>query len=204
MSFEGLLTETISVKRKSDLLREGSAIGEVMTLEFQPPTAAKLLLRIAGATTGSGTLTVVGTVSGVADSEVVTFTSNGVKETTKLYSEVTSITQSGFTNEASVGTLEIRARTAAGQPLYEERLQFERRARVVDLGSPRYRFQKVGAIADVTHKFFLLYASSQEILEKDIIIDGRGNRYEVLPGGGFIEDDEKIHHLELLAKRIQA
>lgn len=205
--FRKLLNQDITVRRKTDILRATEGITASMSLGTQPSQAVKLFATVAGGTTGSGTLTINGTVNGVADSENLVFTNNGFKESSKLFTEVTSITESGFTDETTVPTLEIKAKSGAGQPIYQEVLQFGRRARIQGISGGKigkYTTFQPGKVEDSTHFLFTTYSASEKIQEKDVITDVEGNRYEVLPfdvidSGGSLGFR---HHLEISLKSI--
>jgi hypothetical protein len=203
-SFAKLLNQDVTIRRKTDVLRSAVGITASMSLDTQPSEAVKLFATISGGTTGSGTLTINGTVGGVADSENLVFSSNGFKESSKKFTEVTSITEAGFTNEAAVPTLEIKAKSGAGQPIFQEVLQFGRKARITGISSGRigkYTIKEPGRIIDASHKCFMSYDDSQLVNEKDILVDHRGTRYEVLPFD-IVDDRFLNHHLELPLKRI--
>ena len=70
---------------------------------------------VAGGTTGSGTVDVVGTdTSGAAQSETLTFASNSTIVTVNRFATVTSFTTTGLAGEASVPTVEAQAVSADG------------------------------------------------------------------------------------------
>ena len=205
MSLRALLTEKVGVWRKSDIIRALGTISSTMYLDVSLPSAVKLLCKVSGGTTGSGFLTISGTVGGVGDSQILTFLTNGFKETTKLFSVVDSITESGFTGEITVPSLEILARSAAGQPVYLETLRFYRKMRINVLGELgyRYRYAPSGQLPEITHRGYAEYLPDQIIVEKDVIIseDG-GHRYEVLPFDVMDSRTNRFHHLELALKRV--
>mgnify|MGYP001579591752 CR=1 FL=1 len=202
MSLRALLTEKVGVWRKSDVIRALGTISSVMYLDSSLPSAVKLLCKVSGGTTGSGTLTILGTVGGVGDSQILTFTTNGFKETTKSFSAVSSITESGFTDESIVPSLEIFARSAAGQPVYLETLRFYRKMRIEVDRESRYRFAPAGQLPEITHRGYAEYLSDQIIQEKDIIIGEEGSKFEVLPFDIVDARNSRFHHLELSLKRV--
>lgn len=202
MSIKNLLTETVGVWRKSDILRTSGGISSSMFLDIQPSSAVKLLCKVSGGTIGSGVLTISGTVSGVSDSQALTFMTNGFKETTKLFSSVSSIAESGFTDEVTVPYLEILARSAAGQPVYQEIFRFYRKVRIEVENSSRYRFAPAGQLPEITHKGYAEYLFDQIIQEKDIIVGEEGQKYEVLPYDIVDARNSRFHHLELPLKRV--
>jgi len=202
MSFRNLLPTSVDVRRLTDVLRIQDSVRTSMSLDRQPSgVAVKLLLKISGGTNNSGTITIIGTVSGISTTENFTFLAAGFKESTNLFSDVTTITSSGFTDEATVANLEILARSAAGQPVYQEILAFTRKMRVSSLGSSRYRYQTTGAIPEATNKFFCEHVTSELIQEKDILLLPDGSRFEILPFD-TPWDRYKVHHIEIPAKQL--
>ena len=81
-----------------------------MALTDQPSQASYLKLTVAAGETGSGIVHLIGTdPNGDAQTEDVTFTVNGILNTTKRWLTVTTITTTGFTDETPVATLKIEA-----------------------------------------------------------------------------------------------
>ena len=204
-SFKALLNQTVSVKRNIDILRTVEGITTSMSLGTQPDRAVKLLAKVANGSIGSGTLTLNGTVNSVSDTENLVFSQNGFKESTKQFTEITSITESGFTDEATVATLEVLARSAAGQPIFQEVLQFETKARIEAINPGKigaFSIQVQGSVINSTHFCFMSFDTSQQVNEKDVIVDEDGKRFEALP---FDKVDNRVgvHHYEIpLMRRI--
>ena len=202
MSLRSLLTEKVGIWRKSDVLRTLGTISSTMYLDLPLSSAVKLLCKVSGGTTGSGVLTITGTVGGVGDSQALTFLTNGFKETTKLFSVVDSITETGFTDEITIPTLEILARSASGQPVYRETLKFYRKMRIRAYENSRYRYSPAAQLPEITHTGYAEYLSYQIIQEKDIIVGEQGERFEVQPFDVVDSKNTRFHHLELFLKRL--
>lgn len=202
MSFRNLLPVSIDVRRLTDVLRTQDSIRTSMSLDRQPSgVAVKLLCKVTGGTNGSGTITVTGTVSGVSTTEALVFSANGFRESTNLFSDVTSITSTGFTNESVVANLEILARSGAGQPVLQEVLQFTRNMRIGKRGSSRFRYQPSGAVPEAGNIAFCEYIANELILEHDILVLPDGARFEVLPFDAPW-DRFNTHHLEIPIRAI--
>lgn len=72
---------------------------------------------VASGTTGSGTVTITGTVEGAAGvSEVLTFAANGVKVGSKLFTAISAVATSGLANEAAIPTVAIESVDRQGAP----------------------------------------------------------------------------------------
>jgi hypothetical protein len=79
--------------------------------------AAYIEVTVAGGTTGSGTVTVIGTdTAGAALNEVLTYTVNATQQTTARFGTVTELQTSGLADEPTVATVEVRAVSADGTP----------------------------------------------------------------------------------------
>lgn len=204
-SFKNLLNQTVSVRRNTDVLRTVEGITASMSLGTQPDRAVKLLAKVAAGSIGSGTIILNGTVNSVSDSENLVFSENGFKESSKQFTEITSITESGFTDEATVATLEVLARSAAGQPIFQEVVQFETKARIEGISSGKigsFSIQVQGSVVNASHFMFSSFDVNQQINEKDIITDEDGTRFEVLPYDIVDDRVQKSHYEIPLMRRI--
>lgn len=100
-------------RRTARLVDEVSASASV-SVDRQPRVASHAEVRVAGGTTGSGTVTINGSDSSGATSEVLTFTGNGTQVTTTRWLSISSIDTTGLDDEATVATIEVRAVSADG------------------------------------------------------------------------------------------
>src|SRR3990167_1555368 len=107
----------VTIRRSTAYVLDAIAAAASLTLSRQPVRAAVLRVEVAGGTTGSGTVTITGTVEGVAGTaEILTFTANGVKSTVKRFTAISAIATSGLADEAAVPTVSIMAVGPDGSP----------------------------------------------------------------------------------------
>lgn len=107
----------LTLRRLTAYVLDAVAAAASLTLSRQPPREGLLRVVVAGGTTGSGTVTITGTVGNVAGtSEVLTFTGNGPKTTVKRFSAISAIATSGLADEATVPTVAIQSVGPDGSP----------------------------------------------------------------------------------------
>ena len=117
MHIASLADRLITITKRTAYLLEAVAAAASLTVDRQPPRASAMRVTVAAGTTGSGTVTITGTVEGVAGtSEVLTFTANGVKVGSKLFTAISAVATSGLADEAAVPTVAIEAVDRQGAP----------------------------------------------------------------------------------------
>jgi len=204
MSFRTLIKKsTFRVLRKTHIILASQAITTTVTGYSQPSRAACIKVIVASGTTGSGTVTINGTVSGVADFENLVFTVNGRKETTKEFTVISLITTSGFTDEAETATVELHTITLTGQKIVNEVEIFASMYGWMDYKRGGIKVITPGMEEEVYAKLFCLYSSTIPIQKADIIIDEYGDRFEVLFPEKVSSRKQKVHHLELRLKLVK-
>ena len=89
-----------------------------LAILHQPPTGGcKIKYYVTGGTIGSGTITVTGTVGGVAGiMEAITFTGNRWILGTKLFTLISGIATSGLADETTQATVKLEAVNSGGNP----------------------------------------------------------------------------------------
>jgi hypothetical protein len=109
---------TVTIKRQTASVLDAATAAATMSADRQPVQASCLQFTVSGGTTGSGTVTIAGTVGGSSDSEVLTFTANGVQCTVKQFTAIDSsgITTSGLADEGTVPTISAQAVGVDGSP----------------------------------------------------------------------------------------
>jgi hypothetical protein len=108
---------TVTLRRQTANVLDATTAAASLSLSRQPVREGLLRVVVTGGTTGSGTVTVTGTVGGVAGtSEVLTFTGNGAKTTVKRFTAISAIATSGLADEAAVATVTIQCVGADGSP----------------------------------------------------------------------------------------
>lgn len=203
MSFKSLISKnTYQILRKSNILLAAKTVTATVTGYTQPSRASSIKIIIDSGTTGSGTVTITGTVSGVANTEEeLVFTANGIKNTVKQFTAISSITTTGLADETVKATIELKAITPTGQPIISETQIFS--------AMPGWLSEKSGGIsviisgAEITTRIRLLceYDANHPLMANDIVVDNDSNRFIIT----FIKRAQslrkKIHHLECGLKR---
>lgn len=183
MSFEDLLNALVTIYRKTNQLFLGD-IGATMSLTYQPPTGSVLLLTVSDLV-GSGTITVSGTVAGVADTEDFVFSSDGFKQGSKEFTDVSEITRTNIS-----GTLKIEAVSSTGAELYGEYLiEEDVKARIVEKKSLITVVIPGGSIRAGLKMYCL---AGTNILENDIVIENT-TRY-IATSVIEVQDYDEVHH----------
>lgn len=184
MGFEDLLNILVAVYRKTNQLFLGD-IEATMSLTYQPPTGSVLLLTVSDLVE-SGTITVSGTVAGEDDTEDFVFASDGFKQGSKEFTNVSGITSIGITS----GTLKIEAVSPTGAELYGEYLIKEDvKARIAEKKSLITVVIPGGAIR-ANLKMYCLAAT--DVLENDIIVSNT-TRY-IAASVIEVQDYSEVHH----------
>lgn len=114
---EALLDRYVTIKRRTSDVLPATTASANMAPTRQPVRESILEVVVAGGTTGSGTVTITGTVNGVAGvSEALTFSANGTRVTAKRFTSVSAIATSGLSDETAPPTVQIRAVSPGGTP----------------------------------------------------------------------------------------
>jgi len=109
----------ITASRRSNVLLAATTVTAAPAITSQPGIKSIIQVVISGGTDGSGTVTITGTVGGVAGtSEVLTFTANGVQSTTSYFTAISAVATTDFTGEASVPTIKIQSVGSDGSPVF--------------------------------------------------------------------------------------
>lgn len=110
-----LLNELITVRRATAYVLDRTSAASTMSWSRQPPRDSVIEFRVWNdGTSGTGTITVAGTSSGLLTTETVVASGPGYYRTTRRYTGLVGLTTSGLDNEASVPTLEAQAAGADG------------------------------------------------------------------------------------------
>lgn len=109
--------QALRLVSQSNILAQGIAAASMTILKAAPPWAVKVKGTISGGTANTGTITITGTVAGVAGvTEVLTFTAAQWRLGSKLFSAFSSIVTSGLADEAVKPTVVIEACDSVGNP----------------------------------------------------------------------------------------
>lgn len=108
---------TVSIFRRTAYIVDPVAVTASVTVSRQPVRAGLARITIAGGTSGTGTVTLTGTVDGVAGvQEVVTFVGNGTLSSSKRFSAYSAIATSGLHDEATPPTISVECIGPEGSP----------------------------------------------------------------------------------------
>jgi hypothetical protein len=108
---------TVTILRRTAYVVDAIAVTASVTVSRQPVRAGCLRVTLASGTSSTGTVTITGTVGGVAGvQEALTFTGNGSLTTTKQFSAVSAISTSGLADEPTPPTFSMQCIGPDGQP----------------------------------------------------------------------------------------
>ena len=133
---------------RTGFVLDAAAATASVALDRAPSADCYLQIIVSGGTTGSGTVTVTGTgVGGASQSETISFSKNGVAQTTKRWKSDSSatVTTSGLADEATPPTLSVESIDASGQPqLTRKELAASRICRVSQTGREKWPSERQG------------------------------------------------------------
>lgn len=203
MSFQSLINlRNCRVKRNTDIFLELTQITAAPVVNYQPAEAVCLSMIISGCTTGSGVVVVNGIVGGVVDSETFTFTQNGPKIGTKLFTSITSITTVGFIAEPTIGNIEIKAITQTNQPVFQEIEIFAAMNCWIDFRRGGIIVLLPGAVIQTISKLFCKHDPLTPLLENDIVYYSN-IRYRIESIEPVDSRTETPHHLEIILEKLK-
>lgn len=111
--------QALRLVSQSNILAQGVAASSMTILKATPPWACKVRGTISGGTSNTGTITITGTVAGVAGvTEVLTFAQAQWILGSKLFTAFSSIVTSGLADEATKPTVKVEAVDSVGNPKY--------------------------------------------------------------------------------------
>ena len=109
--------QALRLVSQSNILAQGIAAASMTILKATPPWAVKVKGTISGGTSNTGTITITGTVAGVAGvTEVLTFTAAQWRLGSKLFTAFSSIVTSGLADEVIKPTVTVEACDSVGNP----------------------------------------------------------------------------------------
>ena len=116
MSLYRAANRLMTFKRQTAYVVDSIAASATVAVDRQPSSASLIEVNISGGTDNTGTVTIAGVVGGSADSQVLTFTEAKIKNTSKQFSSITSITTTGLADEGTIPTVVVRAIGIDGSP----------------------------------------------------------------------------------------
>lgn len=107
-----------SFARQTEYILNATTAASTMTTTRSIPDGGSFVeVQVDGGTTGSGTVSVVGTdTDGDSATATLTFSANATRVTTTKFSSISSITTSGLADEATVAKVSARSVSADGTP----------------------------------------------------------------------------------------
>lgn len=145
--------QALRLVSQSNIIAQGVAASTMTILKAAPPWAVKVKGTISGGTANTGTITITGTVAGVAGvTEVLTFTAAQWRLGSKLFTAFSSIATSGLADEATKPTVVLEACDSVGNPKSWDDTSTEYYAcsfRAISLqsGAGAYKFLEAGKTA---------------------------------------------------------
>jgi len=199
----------VTIKRQTSSMLDAATATATMSADRQPIVASCLQVTVSGGTTGSGTVTLAGTVGGSSASEVLTFTKNGLKCTVKQFTAIDSsgITTTGLVGEASVPTVAVQAVGVDGSPQNSTYVVASDRYVQFDYGggTMSHGWEAVTPGANVTGGAAILipYEEIWSPRVGDIIVDDESETWLVQ---GFEKKRDRFvtSHWEIIASRYDA
>ena len=197
-----LATTLITIRRATSYVLDSVAVASSLTPNRQPSSASRILVYASGSPTGTVTLT--GTVGGVTDTEVLTWTgAAGARVTVKTFSAV-----SGLTSTLTGGsTIYGQAVGAGGQPEANKLVDVLSGypASLIQKNQPGWKGLAAGheETADAVAK--LAYLDVYTPVEGDLLTTDTGDTYEVKSAhlrGGALRPSEWILVLQKRQGRV--
>ena len=116
MSLYRAANRLMTFKRQTAYVVDSVAASDTVSIDRQPVSDSLIEVNISGGTDNTGTVVIAGIVNGSSDSQTLTFTGAKIKNTSKQFSSLTSITTTGLSDEASVPNISVRAVGIDGSP----------------------------------------------------------------------------------------
>lgn len=167
---------TVTVKRSTAQVLDTVAPAASHTPDRQPVRASQIQVTLTGSAP-AGTVTVSGTVNGVADTEVLSFAAVGSKGTTKPFSPVTTIA----TSLTGTSTITATAIGPGGSPqVGEYSLKTGVPMAKTDKGAQRWPVLMPGTMQEEEATFRVQYEDVWSPRQGDLfIVEGSGEVYLV-------------------------
>ena len=175
MNVGALLNRTVTLVRRTALVVETTAAIASHSPAIQPPRDSSMKVTLAGA----GTVTVIGTVNGSSDSEVITFTVPSVKRTLREFDSITSVDTSGASGvDITVEAVDSGGNSQKTESTYQTGWPA---SNTFDTFGGAYPVNNQGTQADRTGKLALGYSLTFVPRAGDIVIDEQDtNRWLII------------------------
>lgn len=205
MSISALADRAITVYRRTAYVLDPRTAAASMAVTAQPIRAALVEVVVSGGTSGTGTVTISGTVDGSPGTETLTFAGPGRKATTKRFTALDPITSTGLADEASVPTISASAVGADGGRLDQSNVVVTGWPMRKDAGTASWPAPTQGSVESEITRFYMDFTTAWTPRDGDIFLDTRtGEQWQVIGhpaqhGGGI----RSPMHYEIRVKRRQ-
>lgn len=192
--FTGFCNKDVSIYSKSPWFYNATAVGTA-SVAVTFPVARNVLVELVDFTTGSGTVTLWGSIQ-----EDLVFVGNGRLISNNQLTKVDSVSTIGLTNEASVGKLKLGYCSESGHPIEDFSLVGTQKAWV---SSRRmlYNVKEQGMVS----------FNGLSVMMKDLITVNMGdyikidsNKYPIASVNTIRDRMGSTHHLELIVNTEKA
>ncbi|NRA04293.1 MAG: hypothetical protein HRU00_17020 [Myxococcales bacterium] len=185
MSITGMSDRLITVKRRSSDVLTPVVAAASHSADVQPPVDSHIEVAISGGTSNTGTVTVLGLVGGVPDSEVLTF--NGIaltQATTKRFDagglDTPAFTTTDLTDEATVPTITARSVGSDGSREHSAATVITDWPARFDRGRASWPNSPAGRGAVEKTRFYVDYTTVWDPRRGDVILDqSNGDQFKV-------------------------
>ncbi len=200
-----LADRTVSISRRTAYLVDPAPAAASMTVARQPPQASCARVAVLAGTTGSGTVTITGTVAGVAgQTETLTFTGNATKSGTRLFTAISSVTTTGLADEAVPPTVSVSAVDQGGADQAQEEALAANLPAGMKQSANRWPVAQQGSEVPDRWRLYLDWSDLFTLRRGDIVTeDSNGNRWMVEappPTSGTL----RMSHLQVEVSRVPA
>lgn len=197
MSFLALLNRTLVAQRDTDVLRDTATITAEMTLTQGAGQTCCMLVTLSGADP-VGSVKLVGNVAGVSTSETLTFSAVGAVQSQNQWDTgtLTSIQPTGLT-----GSLNVKARTPAGQPVLVSADRIASFPGRIDPVRARYDVDTPGGQSVERWRLFMAVNTTTLQAGDGISVVGGTSLYRVLAPLA-VDDARSAHHWEFDMERL--
>lgn len=198
-----LADRTVTLYRRTAYVVDAATAAASMTVARQPVRGSVLRAEVSGGTTGSGTVTVTGTVEGVAGTtEVLTFTANGTRSGSKVFTAVSAVATSGLADEATKPTVGVLAVDVGGAPQAQDTSLAANVPAVVKRSSGRWPVRDAGSEAEQRTTFLVDRSDVWTPRKADALVDdGTSERWLVEDARG-VGGAYYASHYELDCRRV--
>lgn len=188
-----LLTNRITVTRRSAWIVEAAAAAATLTVGAQPSRESRIEVSVAGGQANTGTVAVTGLVAGVTTTELLTFDGTvPVRQTDKLFTSlVAGLTTTGLATESPAPTVSVRAVGRDGSPQHAPSTVVDGWPAASDPSEPRWpNVPGMGRTETELRRIVVAWAEHWAPRNGDLITDEVGDVWVVegrpKPGGSAI------------------